>query len=149
MTLDSTAPRSRRWGVVLAVAVVAGAIGWLAFSGIGNALVYYRTPTELNALGEQGIGRVIRLGGLVLPDSLACADGGVDFVVTDGDTQIPVHGAAGNGLLCPREGVGVVVEGRLSTLGVFEPTQVIVKHDENYVAPTEGGLPSHLTDPGT
>jgi cytochrome c-type biogenesis protein CcmE len=60
-----------------------------------------------------------------------------------------VHGAAGNGLLCPREGVGVVVEGRLSTLGVFEPTQVIVKHDENYVAPTEGGLPSHLTDPGT
>jgi cytochrome c-type biogenesis protein CcmE len=149
MTLDFPAPRNRRWGVVLAAAVVAGAIGWLAFSGIGNALVYYRTPTELTALGEQGMGRVIRLGGLVLPDSLACADGGVNFVVTDGDTQIPVHGAAGNGLLCPREGVGVVVEGRLSTLGVFEPTQVIVKHDENYVAPSQGALPSHLTDPGT
>jgi cytochrome c-type biogenesis protein CcmE len=60
-----------------------------------------------------------------------------------------VHGAAGNGLLCPREGVGVVVEGRLNTLGVFEPTQVIVKHDENYVAPSEGGLPSQVIDPGT
>jgi cytochrome c-type biogenesis protein CcmE len=149
MTLDSAAPRSRRWGVVLALAVVAGVIGWLALGGIGNALVYYRTPTELTALGQQGIGPVIRLGGLVLPDSLACADGGVDFIVTDGDTEIPVHGAPGNGLLCPREGVGVVVEGRLSALGVFEPTQVIVKHDENYVAPSEGGLPSHITDPGT
>src|SRR5215210_7382163 len=87
MTLDSPGPRSRRWGVVLAVAVVAGAIGWLTFSGIGNALVYYRTPTELIALGEQGMGRAIRLGGLVQTGSLACADGGVDFIVTDGDTQ--------------------------------------------------------------
>ena len=150
MTLDSSVPpRGRRWGVLLAVAVVAAAIGWLAFSGIGNALVYYRTPTELTSLGEQAIGRVIRLGGLVLPDSLACADGGVDFIVTDGDTEIPVHGARGNSLLCPREGVGVVVEGRLSTIGVFDPTQVIVKHDENYVAPSAGGLPTQVIDPGT
>ena len=150
MTLgSSTPPRGRRWGVLLAVAVVAGAIGWLAFSGIGNALVYYRTPTELAALGEQGIGRVMRLGGLVLPNSLACTDGGVDFRLTDGDTEIPVHAAPGNGLLCPREGVGVVVEGRLNTLGVFEPTQVIVKHDENYVAPSAGGLPTQVIDPGT
>jgi cytochrome c-type biogenesis protein CcmE len=150
MTSDSSMPpRGRRWGVLLAVAVVAAAIGWLAFSGIGNALVYYRTPTELAALGEQGIGRVIRLGGLVVPDSLACADGGVDFILTDGDAEIPVHAAPGNSLLCPREGVGVVVEGRLDTLGVFEPTQVIVKHDENYVAPSAGGLPTQVIDPGT
>ncbi|HYN64732.1 MAG TPA: cytochrome c maturation protein CcmE [Candidatus Limnocylindrales bacterium] len=150
MTIDPSAPPpGRRWGVVLAVALVAGAIGWLAFSGIGNALVYYRTPTELTALGEQGIGPVIRLGGLVLPNSLACADGGVDFILTDGQTQVPVHGAPGNGLLCPREGVGVVVEGRLNAHGVFEPTQVIVKHDENYVAPSAGGLPSQVIDPGT
>jgi cytochrome c-type biogenesis protein CcmE len=43
----------------------------------------------------------------------------------------------------------VVVQGRLSTLGVFEPTEVIVKHDENYVAPSEGGLPTQVIDPGT
>lgn len=145
----SAEPRRGRWGVLLAVAVVAAAIGWLAFSGIGNALVYYKTPTELSALGAQGIGQHIRLGGLVVPDSLACADGGVDFVLTDGETEIPVRSAPGNGLLCPREGVGVVVQGRLSTLGVFEPTEVIVKHDENYVAPSEGSLPSQVIDPAT
>jgi cytochrome c-type biogenesis protein CcmE len=146
---EPAAGRSRRWLVAVAVLLVAGAIGWLAFSGIGNALVYYRTPTELIALGPEAIGQHIRLGGLVLPDSLACANGGVDFVLTDGETEIPIHGAPGNGLLCPREGVGVVVQGRMSTLGVFEPTEVIVKHDENYVAPTEGQLPTQVIDPGS
>lgn len=143
-------PGGRRWGVLLAVAVVAGTIAWLAFSGIGNALVYYRTPTELTALGQGGIGTPVRLGGLVLEDTLACAEGGVDFILTDGQTEIPVHSAPGAAdLLCPREGVGVVVQGRLNTLGVFEPTEVIVKHDENYVAPSEGGLPSQVIDQGT
>jgi cytochrome c-type biogenesis protein CcmE len=151
MTLDSSAPpRGRRWGVLLAVALVAGAIGWLAYSGIGNALVYYRTPTELKALGADGIGASIRLGGLVQPGTLTCDQGAVEFVISDGDTDINVRSAPGQpSLLCPREGVGVVVEGKLNPLGVFEPTQVIVKHDENYVAPSEGGLPTQVIDPGT
>jgi cytochrome c-type biogenesis protein CcmE len=151
MTLDLSAePRSRRWGVLLAVALVAAAIGWLAFSGIGNALVYYRTPTELKALGADGIGASIRLGGLVQPGTLTCDQGAVEFVITDGDTNINVRsGPRHSSLLCPREGVGVVLEGQLNPLGVFEPTQVIVKHDENYVAPSEGGLPSQVIDPGT
>ena len=149
MTDEPAQGRSRRWIVVAAAVVVAGAVGWLALSGIGSALVYYRTPTELQALGEDGIGVAIRLGGLVLEESLSCTDGGVDFTLTDGQTEIPVHGAPGNGLLCPRENVGVVVQGRLNTLGVFEPTEVIVKHDENYVAPSEGAIPSQAFDPGT
>jgi cytochrome c-type biogenesis protein CcmE len=140
---------SRRMLVFLAVLLVLGAVGWLAFSGIGTALVYYKTPTELRALGEAGIGTSIRLGGLVLADSLACTDGGVDFTLTDGQTEIPVHAAPGNGLLCPRENVGVVLQGRLNSLGVFEPTEVIIKHDENYVAPSQGELPSQVIDPGT
>jgi cytochrome c-type biogenesis protein CcmE len=45
--------------------------------------------------------------------------------------------------------VGVVVNGRLGTLGVFEPDEVIIKHDENYVAPTGGALPSQVIDPGS
>jgi cytochrome c-type biogenesis protein CcmE len=140
---------SRRMLVFAAVLLVLGAIGWLAFSGIGSALAYYKTPTELRDLGAGGIGTSIRLGGLVLADSLACTDGGVDFVLTDGETEIPVHADPGNGLLCPRENVGVVVQGRLNTLGVFEPTEVIIKHDENYVAPSQGALPSQVIDPGT
>ena len=47
-----------------------------------------------------------------------------------------------------REGMGAVVEGQLGRSGVFEATQVIVKHDENYVVPTNGAVPSHIAPPG-
>jgi len=151
MTLEHPAPSSRsRWGLLLAVAIVVGAIAWLAFSGIGSALVYYRTPTELRSLGEEAIGSSMRLGGLVKPGSLACEGGQVAFTMTDGTTEVQVRSARESpALLCPREGVGVVVQGRLSVLGVFEPTEVIIKHDENYVVPSGSELPSQVIDPGT
>ena len=141
---------SRRRVVVVALVIVLGAIGWLAFSGIGNALVYYRTPTELKALGADAIGTSVRLGGLVKAGTLTCDAGSVDFILTDGTTDLSVRRARGApALLCPREDRGVVVQGRLSTLGVFEPTEVIIKHDEIYVAPTQGALPTQVIDPGT
>jgi cytochrome c-type biogenesis protein CcmE len=139
--------RRSRWGLLLGIGIVAAVIGWLAFSGIGNALVYYLTPTELLAKGEAAYDEPIRLGGLVKDGTLSCVDGGVDFVLTDGTTEIPVTASSG-GLMCPRENVGVVVEGQLGRDGVFAPTQVIVKHDENYVAPSEGEIPSQVIDPG-
>jgi cytochrome c-type biogenesis protein CcmE len=150
MTVEASEPRRRRWGVLVAVAIVAAAIAWLAFSGIGSALVYYKTPTELQALGEEGIGVSLRLGGVVEPGTLSCMDGAVAFTLSDGHAQVPVRSARGApALLCPREGIGVVVEGKLSTIGVFEPSQVIIKHDENYVAPTGGAIPSQVIDPGS
>jgi cytochrome c-type biogenesis protein CcmE len=119
---------------------VAAIIGWLAFSGVGNALVYYLTPTELAARGEAAIGQSVRLGGLVLPGSVSGSATDLTFVLTDSETEITVHST-----VAPtssfREGAGAVVEGVLRPDGVFEADEVLVKHDENYVAPTEGGLP--------
>jgi cytochrome c-type biogenesis protein CcmE len=43
-----------------------------------------------------------------------------------------------------REGAGAVVEGTLGRDGVFEASQVLVKHDENYVAPSGSAVPSHI-----
>jgi cytochrome c-type biogenesis protein CcmE len=119
---------------------VAAIIGWLAFSGVGNALVYYLTPTELAARGEAAIGQSVRLGGLVRPGSVSGSATDLTFVLTDGETEITVHST-----VAPtssfREGAGAVVEGVLRPDRVFEADEVLVKHDENYVAPTEGGLP--------
>jgi cytochrome c-type biogenesis protein CcmE len=147
MTSDAAQqPRPRRWGPLLAVAIVVAALGWLAFSGIGGALVYYKTPTELKAMGASAIGQSIRVGGLVT--SLHCREGGdVSFVITDGHSELRVLNGDGASLLCPREDVGAVVEGKLSTLGAFEASQVIIKHDENYVAPSPGVIPSHNPGP--
>jgi cytochrome c-type biogenesis protein CcmE len=40
-----------------------------------------------------------------------------------------------------REGAGAVVEGTLRADGVFEADEVLVRHDENYVAPSDYPLP--------
>jgi cytochrome c-type biogenesis protein CcmE len=144
MTVSTPVPpsiRRRGWGPWLVGAGVAAIIGWLAFSGVGNALVYYLTPTELAARGEAAIGQSVRLGGLVLPGSVSGSATDLTFVLTDGETEITVHSS-----VAPtssfREGAGAVVEGALGPDGVFEADEVLVKHDENYVAPTQGQLPA-------
>lgn len=141
-------PRGRRWGILIGVAVVVVVIAYLAFSSVGNALVYYLTPTELLARGDAAVGETVRLGGLVKVGSIAGEAPNLTFVLTDGTSEMPVRSA-----VAPtrsfREGIGAVVEGSLTASGVFEATQVIVKHDEKYVAPTGTGLPEQVIDPGT
>jgi cytochrome c-type biogenesis protein CcmE len=141
-------PRGRRWGVLAGVAVVVAVVAYLAFSSVGNALVYYLTPTELAARGESAVGETVRLGGLVKAGSITGEAPDLAFVLTDGTTEMRVH-AVSAPTRSFREGIGAVVEGVLGADGVFEASQVIVKHDENYVAPSEGALPTQAFDPGT
>jgi cytochrome c-type biogenesis protein CcmE len=133
--------RRRPWGIVVLVVVVLAAVAFLALSNVGSALVYYLTPTELLERGEGAIGQVVRLGGQVVEGSVAGPATDLTFQLTDGTESITVHST-----VAPtrsfREGSGAVVEGRLLPSGVFEATQVIVKHDENYEAPEPGTLPS-------
>jgi cytochrome c-type biogenesis protein CcmE len=115
-------------------------LAWLLFSGLSSALVYYLTPTELAARGEAAVGAQVRLGGLVAPGSVSGSATDLTFVLTDGETDITVHST-----VSPtdsfREGAGAVVEGTLGDDGVFEAEEVLVKHDENYVAPSEYPIP--------
>lgn len=141
-------PRRRPWGVLALVAVVLVVVAYLAFSSIGSALVYYLTPTELLARGQDGVGQTVRLGGQVASGSVTGPATDLTFVLTDGDAEITVHST-----VAPtrsfREGTGAVVEGALGEDGIFEATQVIVKHDENYQAPEPGAQPSdRVFDPG-
>ena len=142
-------PRRRPWGILVLVAVVLVVVGYLAFSSIGSALVYYRTPSELLARGDAAIGEVMRLGGQVAAGTVSGPATDLTFVLTDGDAEITVHST-----VAPtrsfREGSGAVVEGALGPDGVFEATQVIVKHDENYEAPGPGEQPSdRVFEPGS
>jgi cytochrome c-type biogenesis protein CcmE len=142
-------PTRRPWGILILVGVVLVVVAYLAFSSVGNALVYYLTPSELLDRGDAAVGDTVRLGGQVQPGSVSGPAIDLTFVLTDGDADITVHST-----VAPtrsfREGTGAVVEGTLGTDGVFEASQVIVKHDENYEAPPPGGVPSdQVFDPGT
>ena len=84
-------PPRRPWGILVLVGVVLLVVAYLAFSGIGNALVYYLTPTELLARGDGAYYTQVRLGGLVKAGSVTGPATDLTFVLTDGDTDITVH----------------------------------------------------------
>jgi cytochrome c-type biogenesis protein CcmE len=134
------ASRLRRGGVLFGIAAIAAVFTYFAVSGIGSALVYYLTPTELHERGDAAVGQSVRLGGLVKPGSMEGPATDLRFVLTDGDSDVPVHTTVAPPAML-REGIGAVVEGSLNADGLFEATQVIVKHDENYEAPPPGEIP--------
>ena len=77
-------------------------------------------------------GMQIRLGGLVKEGSWTRAGENNDFIVTDGESELAVRYA---GILPDlfKDGQGVVAEGSLGTDGTFAATNVLAKHDENYM----------------
>jgi cytochrome c-type biogenesis protein CcmE len=102
-------------------------------------LVFFFTPTQVSN-GEAPKGRTFRAGGMVKEGSLvrdnAAAGGGntVRFVITDTVHEMPVTYV---GLLPDlfKEGKGVVAQGKLGDDGVFVASEVLAKHDENYMPP--------------
>ena len=120
---------------------IAGALGALgvAVALVLNAfqsnLVFFYTPTQV-ATGVAPKAKNFRLGGMVEDKSLKrIADAvGVTFIVTDTAQSIPVRF---NGILPDlfKEGRGVVAQGYLAPDGSFIATEVLAKHDENYMPP--------------
>ncbi len=98
-------------------------------------LVFFFTPTQV-AQKEAPQGRPFRIGGLVEAGSLKRVPNTVDvtFIVTDTAQRVPV---IYSGLLPDlfKEGKGVVAQGSLRPDGTFHATEVLAKHDENYMPP--------------
>jgi cytochrome c-type biogenesis protein CcmE len=120
------------------IAAGLGALGVaaaLVLNAFQSNLVFFYTPTQI-ANGEAPKNKKFRLGGLVEDKSLQrVADGvGVTFVVTDTARSIPVRFEC----ILPdlfKEGRGVVAQGSLGADGKFVATDVLAKHDENYMPP--------------
>ncbi|HMA21224.1 MAG TPA: cytochrome c maturation protein CcmE [Gemmatimonadaceae bacterium] len=122
-------------GGVIIVAVFA----WLLFGGLEKNVVFFLTPKELLAKGPDGVGVPVRLGGQVKPGSMQWDAKTLDlrFTVTDGVKDIAVR-STGSPPQMFREGMGVVVEGRVVPGGLFQATNLMVKHSNEYRAPKPG-----------
>jgi cytochrome c-type biogenesis protein CcmE len=125
---------------LIAAALVAGSLGWVAYKGLQGNLVYFRTPTEIVKLGRSAVGERVRLGGLVMPGSVRRAGQTVRFVVTDQTTRMTVVDSEGVPALF-REGKGVVLEGYYGADGAFHADTVLVKHSDRYAPPEPGQTP--------
>lgn len=128
-------PRQRRLLWVLAgLALVAAAVT-LVLRALNSNVMFFYSPSQVHA-GEVPHGAAFRLGGLVEPGSLQRSGDGMllRFAVTDEVRSVPVQY---RGLLPDlfREGKGVVVSGRMQADGAFQASEVLAKHDENYMPP--------------
>ena len=105
----------------------------LVLSAFRENLVFFHTPSEV-AEGKAPTGRTFRIGGMVEAGSIKREGVEVHFAVTDTARSIPV---AYSGPLPDlfKEGKGAVVQGKLGTDGVFTASEVLAKHDENYMPP--------------
>ena len=107
----------------------------LVLNAFHSNLVFFFSPSQVMA-NEAPRGKAFRIGGLVETGSVKRADDGltVRFRVTDTAHTIPV---VYTGILPDlfKEGKGVVAQGRLGADGVFAATEVLAKHDENYMPP--------------
>ncbi len=128
-------PRHKRF-VLIGVGIGGLALSaTLVLSAFQKNLVFFYTPSQVFAK-EAPVGKSFRIGGLVENGSLKReADGvTVQFVVTDTAKSIPVYY---RGILPDlfKEGKGVVTEGKLAPDGTFQASEVLAKHDENYMPP--------------
>jgi cytochrome c-type biogenesis protein CcmE len=120
----------------MALAVALVALGYLAYTGMQDALVYFVTPTELKAQGSNVYDRYIRMGGLVVEGSLRREPENlkVVFDLTDGAEIVTVSHVG----VIPDlfgEGRGAVVEGVLTPSGIFKAQTILAKHAEEYKPP--------------
>lgn len=129
-------------GLILTLVVVLGGFGYLIYGGLDDNLVYFLTPSELMAKGDSAHGKPVRLGGMVVPGSVKWDAQNIDLRFTLSDTRgtVQVHSQKAPPQMF-REGQGVVVEGRLSRGGVFESTNLMVKHSNEYKAPHDAEKP--------
>lgn len=135
----------RRFGLVAGVTIILGGFGYLVYGGIGSNLVYFFTPSEMLAKGAEVYEAPLRLGGRVVPGSVDWDAEALDlrFLLTEGRDTVAVHSEGAPPQMF-RDGIGVVVEGRYTRAGVFESDNLMVKHSNEYRAPTEGHSPEEM-----
>jgi len=127
--------RHRRFAWIGAGLVAVAVAVTLVLNAFRSNLVFFYSPSQVLS-NEAPVGRPFRIGGLVESGSLKRDPGSlaITFVVTDTAQKVTV---AYRGLLPDlfKEGKGVVAQGTLGANGVFTATEVLAKHDENYMPP--------------
>ncbi len=127
--------RKRRLTFVLFIVIgLSAAVGLGLYAMKQNINLFY-SPKEI-VENKAPVGVLVRLGGLVVNDSVKRAEDSlkVQFQLTDNAEKVTV---TYEGILPDlfREGQGIVTMGKLQADGTFIASEVLAKHDENYMSP--------------
>ena len=137
--------RSTKRLIIGGAVIILGVFGYLLYGGLDKNVVYFLTPKELLAKGTKGVDVPVRLGGQVKPGSVKWNDATLDlnFTITDGTSEVAVRSKGAPPQMF-RDGMGVVVEGRYLHDGVFNCTNLMVKHSNEYHPPKPGERPQEM-----
>ena len=125
--------RQNRMTLVVLLVFGVSLAGYFGIKAFNENLLYFFSPTDVLE-GNAPQGKSFRIGGLVQPGSVIRDDLLVFFTLTDNIKTIEVHF---EGILPDlfREGQGIVATGSMSDEFFFLATEVLAKHDENYMPP--------------
>lgn len=128
----------------LLIVIVVGTVTWLAMAGMGETKTYYKTISELSAMGQSAYGKKIRVGGDVAAGSIHRVGNEVQFVLKQDKQQLKVSYTGSDPLPDTfRDGAQALADGRLMADGGFQAAKVQAKCASKYEAkPT--AAPSQL-----
>lgn len=126
-------PRHKRAAIIAGGLAAIGLAAYFVLNAFESNLVFFFTPSQIES-GEAPKNRTFRVGGMVKEGSLKRDNLTVRFVVTDTAKEVTV---SYTGILPDlfKEGKGVVAQGKLDGSGHFTASEVLAKHDENYMPP--------------
>ena len=126
-------PRHKRAAVIAGGLAALSLAAYLVLNAFESNLVFFFSPSQV-AAGEAPKNRTFRVGGMVKEGSVERKDLPLKYIVTDTAKEMTV---TYTGILPDlfREGKGVVAQGKLGDNGLFTATEVLAKHDENYMPP--------------
>jgi cytochrome c-type biogenesis protein CcmE len=124
--------RQKRALIIIVLLLGVSLVAFLGFKTFQSNLLYYFSPTDVVA-GKAPTNASFKLGGLVKIGSVAKKNLETKFVLTDNENEFLV---SYEGILPDlfREGQGIIATGKL-TNNVFVASEVLAKHDENYMPP--------------
>ena len=128
--------RRNRLFLVLFLVVTSGSAVGLALRALNENINLFYSPQQI-VDGQAPVGSLIRAGGMVVEGSVQRSreDLRMSFMISDlqaAEVEVQFEGILPDMF---REGQGVIALGTLNTQGVFVATEVLAKHDENYMPP--------------
>lgn len=138
---------SNSFGIGIAVAIIVGTIGWLAYSGYGSSKSYYVKLPELVSMGDKAYKSNLRVEGFVKPGSIEQSGTNVSFVLTEYESHSAKAGTGRTlrvnykGSEPPpdtfKDNAQALAMGTLGRDGVFHADQLQAKCASKY-APQQG-----------